>query len=79
MDSPAKPVTAYYEHKYTAAAPAIEGRLKERAKVRNKNVMTLSKGDKVRLVNFKKAKDPDQYKDEPNWWPDRTQRLCWRL
>ena len=45
-------------------------RLKERAKVRNKNVMTLSKGDKVRLVNFKKAKDPDQYKDEPNWWPE---------
>ena len=45
-------------------------RLKERAKVRNKNVMTLSKGYKVRLVNFKKAKDPDQYKDEPNWWPE---------
>ena len=41
-------------------------RIKERAKQRNKNMMTLSEGDKVRLVNFKKAKDPGQYKDEPN-------------
>jgi hypothetical protein len=45
-------------------------RIKEKAKMRNKNMMTLSKGDKVRLVNFKKAKSPDQYKDEPNWWPE---------
>jgi hypothetical protein len=45
-------------------------RIKERAKQRNKNMMTLSEGDKVRLVNFKKAKDPGQYKDEPNWWPE---------
>jgi transposase InsO family protein len=45
-------------------------RLKEKAKVRNKNLMVLNKGDKVRLVNFKKAKDQGQYKDEPNWWPE---------
>ena len=45
-------------------------RLKERAQQRNRNLMTLNKGDKVRLLNFKKAKSPDQYKDEPNWWPE---------
>eukprot|EP01043_Picozoa_sp_COSAG02_P036068 COSAG02_NODE_2621_length_8402_cov_12.631218_5_plen_534_part_00 len=45
-------------------------RLKERAQQRNKNLMILNKGDKVRLLNFKKAKSPDQYKDDPNWWPE---------
>ena len=44
-------------------------RLKEKAKLKNKNAMVLGEGDKVRLVNFKKQKSP-QYKDEPNWWPE---------
>jgi hypothetical protein len=35
----------------------------------NHNTLTLDKGDKVRLVNFKKMKSA-QYKDEPNWWPE---------
>ena len=49
---------------------ASKDRIKEKAKLRNKNVMLLSKGDKVRLMNFRKAKDSGQYKDEPNWWPE---------
>ena len=44
-------------------------RIKEKAKQRNHNTLTYDKGDKVRLVNFKKQKSP-QYKDEPNWWPE---------
>ena len=43
---------------------------KERAILRNKNLQRLDLGDKVRLKNFKKAKGSDQYKDEPNWWPE---------
>ena len=44
-------------------------RIKARAKMLNHNTLTLDKGDKVRLVNFKKMKS-SQYKDEPNWWPE---------
>eukprot|EP01045_Picozoa_sp_COSAG04_P030506 COSAG04_NODE_5325_length_1655_cov_105.250000_2_plen_455_part_01 len=44
-------------------------RIKQRAKLKNHNTLTYGKGDKVRLVNFKKQKSP-QYKDEPNWWPE---------
>ena len=44
-------------------------RIKDRAIMRNHNTLRLEVGDKVRLVNFKKQKDP-KYKDEPNWWPE---------
>ena len=44
-------------------------RIKDRAIMRNHNTLRLELGDKVRLVNFKKQKDP-KYKDEPNWWPE---------
>ena len=43
---------------------------KEKAIQRNKNLQRLELHDKVRLVNFKKYKGGDQYKDEPNWWPE---------
>ena len=43
---------------------------KERAILRNKNLQRLEVGDKVRLLNFKKHKGGDQYKDDPNWWPE---------
>ena len=43
---------------------------KEKAIQRNKNLQKLELHDKVRLVNFKKYKGGDQYKDEPNWWPE---------
>ena len=49
---------------------ASKDRIKEKAKLRNKNLMLLSKGDKVRLMNFKKAKGSGIDKDEPNWWPE---------
>ena len=44
-------------------------RIKKRAVAKNHNSLVLNEGDKVRLVNFKKQKDPS-YKDEPNWWPE---------
>lgn len=44
-------------------------RIKKRAICKNHNTLILEQGDKVRLVNFKKLKDPSQ-KDEPNWWPE---------
>eukprot|EP01046_Picozoa_sp_COSAG06_P028579 COSAG06_NODE_2584_length_6617_cov_9.409021_5_plen_419_part_00 len=44
--------------------------MKEKAILKNKNLQKLTIGDKVRLKNFKKAKGSDQYKDQPNWWPE---------
>ena len=44
--------------------------MKEKAILRNKNLQRLEIGDKVRLMNFKKSKGSDQYKDQPNWWAE---------
>ena len=44
-------------------------RIKKRAICKNHNTLILEQGDKVRLVNFKKLKDPS-LKDEPNWWSE---------
>eukprot|EP01050_Picozoa_sp_SAG11_P025271 SAG11_NODE_5647_length_1496_cov_2.614173_3_plen_322_part_01 len=43
---------------------------KEKAILRNKNLQRLDLGDKVRLINFKKHKGGEQYKDDPNYWPE---------
>jgi transposase InsO family protein len=53
-----------------ANVQGYKDRQKEKAKLTNRNLLTLDEGDKVRLMNFKKSKGGDQYKDEPNWWPE---------